>query len=88
MAIIILGHSKCLICGSVLQEGAIFLNVPSIFNDRANRFYEQTDTGIHQACFILWSLAPEFREAYRQFWLYEHQAARRMLKDGSFVSEE
>lgn len=87
MAIVIAGHSRCSICKQVIQWGDTTLNIPNMQFGRNDEFFEQNDTGIHQACFETWPLALRFRQRYRDFWLYEcgHPRDLFMLEDGSVI---
>jgi hypothetical protein len=53
MAIIILGKSRCPICGELLQEGDEITGLPAI-SDLANPLYPYFDAGFHKSCFENW----------------------------------
>lgn len=58
MALIILGVTKCALCGKTLQEGEKVTSLPPI-GDLQNSLYKYFDAGLHTQCFENWDKKEE-----------------------------
>ncbi|MGI8905687.1 MAG: hypothetical protein ACR2IE_04265 [Candidatus Sumerlaeaceae bacterium] len=73
MALIALGHSKCAVCGGILQEGDDIMGFPDApltrgsdwFVDQCDLVFRFADRGCHKQCF---SALPEAQQIHQLFF--------------------
>ncbi len=61
MALIIIGSTKCALCGKILLQGDDIRGLPA-FADEGQPMYEYSDAAFHAHCYDRW---PEREEALR-----------------------
>jgi hypothetical protein len=58
MAIILIGKSRCPLCGEILTAESSIISLPAI-SDVSNPLYHFFDSGIHESCFEKWGKKSE-----------------------------
>ena len=88
MAIIILGMTRCALCGEALKGGDDVVATPHVLPTGPLSRYP--DAGMHRACFRRWPDAEAFRAVYDAFARSHPRHPRRMQPDGTIldVAEE
>jgi hypothetical protein len=61
MALIIIGETKCAICGNVLEEGQDITGLPAA-SHYTHPLYKYFDTGFHLKCFENWDKKDEIKK--------------------------
>ncbi len=64
MALIIVGKSKCPICGEVLQEGQRRVATSHFIYEKSDPLWRFSDAGMHYDCFQRWDHREEFVAKY------------------------
>jgi len=64
MAIIIIGSSKCSLCGEVLNENDEII-LWKAFLDKNHKLWQYSDSGMHSTCFNKWASKSEFEFLYQ-----------------------
>jgi len=65
MAIIVIGSSKCPLCGGILKVGDVIV-ATTHFLYPFDSLYEFSDAGMHNACFLNWDRRQEFIDKYNE----------------------
>ena len=88
MAIVILGKSKCPICGDVISSQDEIVSFPAFIHDSNHRLWAYNDAAMHQRCFVGWSEAAEYRKLFDSVWNAENPNHPRMItEDGSIIEK-
>lgn len=88
MAIIFNGVSRCSICDTILDNDDAVIGLPHFIVDPTNRFYKNSDSGVHLECFLNWPEAPEFRRLYDEHAKeFQPRFPRRMLENGTVIED-
>jgi len=64
MAILIIGASRCSICGEVLAQGQQIVATTHFISDRTDPLWQFSDSGMHSVCFAKWEHRDEFAARY------------------------
>ena len=57
---IALGHSRCALCGKVLEEGQEIMGFPAFASIENPEFHRFNDRGAHETCFKQWPQRERF----------------------------
>ena len=57
MAIVILGRSRCVLCGRLLLEGEDLVSFPPLFYNQRDPAWVLNDAGVHRSCLVEHGLA-------------------------------
>jgi hypothetical protein len=83
MALLILGHSECPICGVHLQKDDEIFATSGCWTEPDHPLFEFQDAAMHRNCFDAWPLRAEFVASFNQYYTKQPVGAREMLEDGS-----
>jgi hypothetical protein len=65
MALVIIGESKCALCGEVLQNQQRIIGFPAFIADRGDPLYRYSDSAMHRSCFETWTHRDTMIAKYR-----------------------
>jgi hypothetical protein len=66
MAILILGRSKCSICGETLHKEDDIVATTHFIGDQSDPLWQFSDSGMHRSCYETWEHRDEFTRRYRE----------------------
>ena len=66
MALILLGLSKCSLCGVALQGGDEIVSTSHFIADRDDPLWRFSDSGMHKSCFLSWEQRDNFVKKYNE----------------------
>jgi len=65
MALVIIGMSKCSICGKVISKDDEILATTHFIADEKDPLWRFSDSPMHRACYERWEHRDEFTQRYR-----------------------
>lgn len=88
MAMILLGTSRCSICGNPLREGQDVIGTPHFITDPAHPLWRHSDAGMHRACFRAWDRRDAFRRLFHETGphLYPEPETRREMTENGDIT--
>ena len=66
MAMIALGHTKCPLCGAVLQAEDDLVATSHFIASPSDPLWRYSDAAMHRPCFVAWELRAQFVARYNE----------------------
>jgi len=86
MALLVLGASKCSLCGEILARAQDVVANSAFIDDVSDPFWKYSDSGMHRQCFLDWADREEFIAKFNEVHsaiVYGNNTSKRMLDDGT-----
>jgi hypothetical protein len=86
VALIARGHTKCSICGAVLNKGDDIVATSHFIGDQNDPLWRFSDSAMHRSCFLGWEFRDKFIEKFNDIVgniIWGNGTRHQMLADGT-----